>query len=279
MARTTIFLHYTTVMTRTTVHLDRRGFHSDPRIFFCERGWSWAPAPLPDLDCWCVLEGEGLLNLDGHSYVLCAGFCFLFPRGSRPTATHNPDHPLTVFAAHLNPHAPCGVGNSVSGMPPVRTPIFVADTQRLRRLTDLVLDSVPLDSDFRCEEASLAMRQLFHLLAHPDSRRPSADPRLERARQSVLQRLAYPWSVEEMATAASLSPSRFNALFKAHYGESPVRYLIQARIDRAKALLRETRMSQQDIADALGYRDIYFFNRQFTKETGVPPGRYRSGSP
>lgn len=81
-----------------------------------------------------------------------------------------------------------------------------------------------------------------------------------------------------MAAVASLSPSRFNVLFKAHFGQSPNRYLIQARIDRAKALLHETRMSQQEIADALGYRDVYFFNRQFTKETGIPPGRWRDGS-
>lgn len=91
------------------------------------------------------------------------------------------------------------------------------------------------------------------------------------------QKLAHAWTVEDMARAASLSPSRFNVLFKAHFAQSPLRYLIRARIDRAKNLLRETRMSLAEIADALGYSDIYFFNRQFKKETGIPPGRYRGG--
>ncbi len=278
MVRTTDLLHYTTVVTHTVTGPDRRGFQQDPRIFFCEPGWSWAPAPLPDLDCWCVLEGEGRLNTGGETHSLRSGFCFLFAPGSKPTATHDPEHPLTVFAAHLDPRAPFGRASAGVPIPPVNEPILVEDTHRLRRLTGLVLDSVPLDSSFRCEEASLALRQLFHLLAHPDSRRSPADPRLDRVRQRVLQRLAHPWTVDDMAAVASLSPSRFNVLFKAHFGQSPNRYLIQARIDRAKALLHETRMSQQEIADALGYRDVYFFNRQFTKETGIPPGRWRDGS-
>jgi AraC-like DNA-binding protein len=253
-------------------------FRNEPRIHFCEPGWSWSPAPLPDTDCWCVLGGQGQVNLGRDTHLLHTGVCFLFGPGTRPVAKHDPATPLTVFAVHVDIPPDRKSAPPVSGLPPRNLPIQVTDTQRLRRLCELLTDSAPLDSDFKREEASLAFRQLLHLLAHPQARQAPADPRLERLRRQLHERLGQPWTVEEMARVAALSPSRFNVLFKSQFGRTPVHYLIHARIDRAKALLLETRMTQAEVADALGYSDVYFFHRQFRKFTGFPPGRIRDGA-
>jgi AraC family transcriptional regulator of arabinose operon len=260
-----------------TPHQTRVEFRSAPRVFYCEPGWSWSPAPLPDTDCWCVLSGEGQVTFGGHTYPAHAGTSFLFSPGSCPVAKHNPSRPLTVFAVHVVIKPGRQSDSPLRRIPPYNHPIQVADTQRLRRLCEVLADSPPLDSGFKREEATLAFAQLLHLLAHPGARQVPADSRLERARRQIHQRLAHAWTVEEMARIASLSPSRFNALFKAQYRETPMRHLILARVHRAKSLLRETTMSQEEIADALGYQDVYYFNRQFARETGIPPGRYRGG--
>ena len=82
----------------------------------------------------------------------------------------------------------------------------------------------------------------------------------------------------EAARQASLSLSQFNKRFRAYTGTSPARYVILQRIDRAKKLLAETPMTLQQIADALGYSDIYYFHRQFRAETGQTPGSLRGRS-
>lgn len=52
-------------------------------------------------------------------------------------------------------------------------------------------------------------------------------------------------------------------------------YVLQARVSRARILLTRTDLPIKAIADQLGYRDVYFFSRQFRELTGHPPGRYR----
>lgn len=78
-----------------------------------------------------------------------------------------------------------------------------------------------------------------------------------------------------MAKKAGLSMPQFNRRFRDLTGTSPARYLIQRRVDRARLLLRETPMGLQEIAGALGYRDIYYFHRQFRAETGRTPSAFR----
>ena len=52
-------------------------------------------------------------------------------------------------------------------------------------------------------------------------------------------------------------------------------YRLAQKIVEARRLLVDTRLTLQDIADRLGYRDVYYFSRQFDTAVGVPPGRYR----
>lgn len=53
-------------------------------------------------------------------------------------------------------------------------------------------------------------------------------------------------------------------------------YVLQARVSRACALLTGTDLPIKAIADRLGYRDVYFFSRQFRELAGHAPGRYRA---
>ena len=95
-------------------------------------------------------------------------------------------------------------------------------------------------------------------------------------RQQILSRPTHRWTVEEMAELVGLSVSRFHAVYKAHFGVSPMQDLIRSRIEYAKdqlLLLPETPISE--LADRLGYHDQFHFSRQFRKMVGVTPGQYR----
>ncbi|MNJ01019.1 HTH-type transcriptional activator Btr [compost metagenome] len=52
-------------------------------------------------------------------------------------------------------------------------------------------------------------------------------------------------------------------------------YIIKTRIDRAQHLLLHAGMNVTEVADALGYRDIFFFSRQFKQYTGKSPSEIR----
>lgn len=82
-------------------------------------------------------------------------------------------------------------------------------------------------------------------------------------------------SVEEMASRAALSPSRFSALFKARYGMPPHQYLLRMRIDHACELLTTTSLPQEDISLYCGFADVHHFSKTFKRITGMSPGAWR----
>ena len=63
--------------------------------------------------------------------------------------------------------------------------------------------------------------------------------------------------------------------FAAATGTSLHTYLLQCRAAAAGELLGGTDLPIKAIADRLGYRDVYFFSRQFRQMVGVPPAAYR----
>lgn len=128
------------------------------------------------------------------------------------------------------------------------------------------------------------IRELLILLSR-SLRKPKtvADSKLKtrmmKLRLEMLSRPGDKWAVEAMAKSVSLSPSRFHVVYKAMFRTTPVRDLINARIDYAKILLLENREDTLTvIAEKLGYKNPYDFSRQFTQITGISPGNYRKNN-
>jgi transcriptional regulator GlxA family with amidase domain len=81
--------------------------------------------------------------------------------------------------------------------------------------------------------------------------------------------------VERLAERAALSPRQLHRLFVAKLGVSPAQYVEQARIEEARNLLAERRMSVRAVAAATGYASADSFRRAFARRFGEPPSRIR----
>lgn len=83
-------------------------------------------------------------------------------------------------------------------------------------------------------------------------------------------------SLGSIASVVSLSPNYFQTVFKKIYGVSPLKYLINTRINNAKHLLLTTELSITDIAFACGFNSQPYFNYVFKHEIGLTPLNFRS---
>jgi AraC-like DNA-binding protein len=78
-----------------------------------------------------------------------------------------------------------------------------------------------------------------------------------------------------MARAAGLERRTLLRRFASATGMSPIEYCRAVRIARARELLEGGNISQKQIAQSLGYKDVASFARVFRKITGLAPGAYR----
>ena len=77
-----------------------------------------------------------------------------------------------------------------------------------------------------------------------------------------------------LADKAHLSPFHFLRLFQKETGMPPHQYLIQYRIQKAKALIRQNQSLVQTALET-GFADQSHFNRHFKRIVGISPGKYR----
>ena len=169
---------------------------------------------------------------------------------------------------------------------------------RLDRMCTML--SASADPVFRVPDPSAVYQEIFALLA---SGAPDAAPLLHAAVARLLaviccarrpreagadvpeplrraverMKLFYfePHTVDGLAALAGMSASHFSRVFKAAFGTSPIDWLRRERISQAKRRLGDTRDPIQWIAQAVGYRDRFFFSKDFKKLTGLTPSEFR----
>ena len=98
---------------------------------------------------------------------------------------------------------------------------------------------------------------------------------LERPLIHMRQHYADTLRLNDLAALGGMSVSHFIRIFKRAMGTSPIDWLRRERITQAKRRLTDTDEPVKEIARQCGYRDPYFFSKDFKKFAGVPPTDYR----
>jgi len=112
------------------------------------------------------------------------------------------------------------------------------------------------------------------------SAEPGQDPellrRLLRAKDRMDAASHEEWPVRRLARVSCVSQAHFARSFKEAFGVPPHRYLLTRRIERAKALLRDTDLPVTDIAFDTGWQSLGTFGRVFRDITGESPNALRA---
>ena len=82
-------------------------------------------------------------------------------------------------------------------------------------------------------------------------------------------------AMQDAAAALRYSDAYFCKLFKQCFKVNFSAYLNEYRVNRARQLLLDLRLSLKDIGAAVGYSDANYFTRVFKRLTGQTPSEYR----
>ncbi|HSI85479.1 MAG: helix-turn-helix domain-containing protein [Candidatus Methylacidiphilales bacterium] len=93
----------------------------------------------------------------------------------------------------------------------------------------------------------------------------------------IIRRHDGPLSVSDLANRLYISRDYLRHLFSEYAGQSPIRYILESRIDKARALLLDPNLRVGEVAERCGFENTYYFCRLFRKVTGQTPTEFRRG--
>lgn len=254
----------------------------------CEPGWRldarWS-SYLKDFDLWFVSEGLGQMQLHDTTIELRPGVCLWMRPGGRYEATQDPDKRLIVSYAHFDLLDRTGQPLSLDApLPPeVLTPANTSLVDILFR--HIASHTVWKHLPYTHRSPTLALFRGLLMELDANSDRPihamagTAQYHrqlIQTAAMHIMENPGQDYRVADLARQAGYSPDHFTRVFKEVIGVSPQAYIVRVRMDRAKQLLLESSLSISQIADTLGYTDLFFFSRQFKSTTGKTPRQYRT---
>ncbi len=149
---------------------------------------------------------------------------------------------------------------------------------QLDRLTNLYANEhsefrdVLIDANLSELVVRLLQSQAKRLLI--ESRGNVPDAGLDAVAFGLAQKPASRFDPEQLARAAGMSTATFFRHFRAKFGTTPAKFVNQARIQRARALLAADGASVTEVAFEVGFQSAGHFARVFKQSTGETPGDY-----
>jgi len=274
IAKTVINLYNSDIMTTWQVQVNSTG------KVICAPDWSWDTAPgLAEYDLVTILKGNGTYRIDGEVYPALPGVAMLLRKGQRVIGQRDPDNPMTMIFVHFDflDSKRRKITPPVSSIPRTHRildqPAFFHDL-----LTELY-------EAFHIQKNRLAaddwLRVILRTLIKQDSRstwtgyeRQQAD-NFKSLCAKISQSPGSPWRISSLAAEFHCTADHFGRLFQKYIGFSPGEFIIQSRISAANSLLQSSSHPIGQIAEMLGYSDIYAFSRQFRQKTGMTPSACR----
>lgn len=102
-----------------------------------------------------------------------------------------------------------------------------------------------------------------------------ADSAVRKCEEWLKEHCRDPAAIPLLIANSPLPERTLKRRFKAATGSSMIEYLQNLRIEAAKRLLEEGKLSVEDVGLESGYEDVSFFRRLFKRLTGLTPGEYR----
>jgi AraC-like DNA-binding protein len=289
-------MDYTIIMAKTPPHVLASYFHTpgaaSQRLFHTVlRAGHVQSAPDYAVERQSYPGHDLLLCLAGTGFVRCNDRVFSVPAGQlawidcqRPHAHWAaPAEPWELYWIRIDGRQTRLFARSLAvGEVPVFRLRDVAAAESAFRQIFALLNARPLAIDAALHAAVAGLIALLfeaRLLDAPAGERGSGKIRADLKMRGVLASLRRnyqrPWRVEELAHLSGLSVPHFYRRFRQATGSPPLDWLRRERINQAKRRLSESPDRIRDIAAQVGYRDQFYFSRDFKKLVGLSPRHYR----
>jgi len=268
--------------------------------------WGLDVSPEGNAYFWRVSKGSCVIGLHGgESVTMQEGDIVVVPHGARHWIAHKAGSPLLTLAQYVqNPGLFAGDDTIVAAghftfdeeqqhpfikdLPPLLhiSSYGIMNQQFLTHMGFLLQTELHLNRP----GAQIMLKGLAEMLfisvirAYLEQNKTGkgfmaalADPQISQALELMHHQPSNDWTAEALGKQVGMSRTLFFNRFKELVGETPLTYLTNWRINRAKEML-SAGMDRVDVAEKIGYQSAAAFNKIFKLKTGSTPAKYKARS-
>ena len=261
-----------------------------------EGDWNWNDISSPFFRIYLVKEGEAWVSIGSKQYTLTPGHLYLIPPFTLHSDSNKGHFKLVYFHVYEE------TLRHVSLIEQLVLPFEVEATELDTLLVDRLLSinpgkGLPMYDPKGYDNSSTLMKslatsthtalpvnaetygilwQLFaRFLSFAEQREPTRDSRIQGVTKYIREHIDQNMSIGELASQCYLSDDHFIRIFRKEMHQTPIDYINQKKIEKAQLLLVVENRPIKDIACALSFDNVSYFNRLFKKLVGKTPGDYR----
>lgn len=205
--------------------------------------------------CFSTSEAENVFTTDNGEHVLRGGRVLFIPKGM----SYEMNTTKTGIVGLVN----------FSGVLPVEN-MLIKEISNAEKMWEMFISMENEKNEY------IQMSKLYELLDYIDCNEVfENDGIISRQLEYINKNYCDPRITNSsLAKMSNISEVYFRKIFVKTMGISPHLYLMNLRLNNAKQLLKDGRMTVAEIAESSGFSSVYYFSSAFKKYEGVSPKKY-----
>ena len=238
----------------------------------CTPAWIIEESILTCVDVTYILRGKAEYTIDSTKYILSAGDLACIPKGALRSAVSCPDDLMECYCVNGKVHNFSGEDTTMP-LPLISHIGIQSDIIALYR--DLNAAWLLRDPGYgmRVRAIYLMILQRYFQLTLYKNVSSTMDTRIRKVLRYLIDRYNEPITVQDMADMTGLSAMYFGNFFKRETGVSFRQYLMSIRLNHAEDMLQCGEYNVNEVAEACGFSDIFYFSKVFKESRGVSPSK------
>ena len=217
-----------------------------------------------------VISGQGYVIVDGKKHMVSAGNCYLLKMGEQ----------CEYFADESNPYHKLWVNFYGSFAHDIVSKYQLIDTVYFCNLNGefeklFKLEEISTSLSVIHFKAAAIITDMLLKLAESCQQPKNASEIAKQVYRKIITSINLPFRLEDLSKELCISKSELIRHFKRAYGIPPYKYLINLRINHAKNMLTNEKLSVSEIAEFLCFSDQFYFANIFKQHVGISPLQYR----
>lgn len=153
------------------------------------------------------------------------------------------------------------------------------ESHTIKKLLKSICDECATQENDYLKMVSLKLEQFIIylkriLLKDSDKNKKSRD--LSLVISYIKENYNFSIEIEQLAKMTNYSEGHFRRLFNQEFGVSPLEYILEIRLVKAKELLEVSTSSCSEIASICGFSDAAQFSKLFKRRFGTSPKQYKT---